>query len=226
MTGRLQFISIVFLSITLPGLARAQATDVDCDKCVDSSDIARKAISTGKLRPEAVTNGKIRDGAVSNRKLSTGLSDKIEAARNPRVLDGTDAEIGQLISIGENRWSIEVITDKGYLLTVSPRDGEIGNGTVYFSNSVCSGTAYIDGSSFNGYVTNVFDDEGFSSLYYIAKDSSPVTNFEYDSLTFDDQGCFVQQGEASLVFPFLPNDPAITGVSSASFPLPIHIELP
>ena len=210
--------------ILLHGIAVAgQATDVDCDKCVNASDIAGNAVTTSKLRKDSVSSSKIRNGAVSKKKLSSGLSDAVEAAANPLVMDGADNDIGQLVSIGENRWNIEVITDKGFLISVSPRDGKIGNGTVYFSNSTCGDVAYIDGSFFVGYVARVFDDNGVESLVYIAKDSLPIVDFAYQSLLFDDQGCVEQQGQA-FVFPFLPNDSTTTGVSATSYPMPVHIE--
>lgn len=51
---------------------RAQATDVDCTKCVDSRDIAVKAVTTGKLQSEAVTKDKIGRGAVTTSRIKNG----------------------------------------------------------------------------------------------------------------------------------------------------------
>jgi hypothetical protein len=82
-------IGICFLAIE----AHAQANDVDCVRCVDTSDIAREAVNaykikpkavttdklakqavtTSKLAPQAVTTEKIKDGAVTADKLSPGL---------------------------------------------------------------------------------------------------------------------------------------------------------
>jgi hypothetical protein len=51
---------------------RAQATDVDCSKCVDSKDIAVKAVTTGKLQSESVTKDKIARSAVTTSRIKNG----------------------------------------------------------------------------------------------------------------------------------------------------------
>jgi hypothetical protein len=72
--------------------AHAQATDVDCNGCVDLSDIASEAISasriragavtSSKIRPEAVTTGKIADRAVTKEKI------KKNAVTTSKIRDG------------------------------------------------------------------------------------------------------------------------------------------
>ena len=52
---------------------RAQtAKDLDCRKCVDKRDIARRAVNASRLRDGAVSTRKIRDGAVTRDKLAPG----------------------------------------------------------------------------------------------------------------------------------------------------------
>ena len=46
------------------------ADNVKCEKCVDKSDIAKKAVTASKIKPQAVSTTKIRDGAVTPEKLS------------------------------------------------------------------------------------------------------------------------------------------------------------
>lgn len=50
--------------------AVAQASDVDCAKCVDTSDLAPKAVTGGKIANKAVVTGHLADGAVTTRKLA------------------------------------------------------------------------------------------------------------------------------------------------------------
>ncbi len=52
------------------GTALAQATDVDCNACVDTLDIAPGAVSRSRLRPQAVSTAKIADEAVTADKIA------------------------------------------------------------------------------------------------------------------------------------------------------------
>ena len=223
MTRLIRFILVGFALTGLGTQVHAQANDVECTRCVDAADIAGKAINASKIKKFAVHADKIKPGAVTSDKLSPDLSDAIQGSRNPLVLDGADNEIGQLVSIGENHWGIEVITEQGYLVTLSPRDGEISDGALYFATADCTGTGYINGEFFGGYVARVVDGQG-PAMYYVDKDSLPVTDFSYSSLIFDG-ACQGQSGQ-QLVFPVLPNNPSITGVSTDTYPLPIKIDRP
>ena len=55
--------------VGVAGEVSAQATDVECFKCVDTGDIAPAAVTSGKLRTQAVTSTKIRDYAVTTNKI-------------------------------------------------------------------------------------------------------------------------------------------------------------
>jgi hypothetical protein len=50
----------------------APATDLECDKCVQTNEIAAGAITTGRLNKSAVTTGKIRSRAVTTGKIKDG----------------------------------------------------------------------------------------------------------------------------------------------------------
>jgi hypothetical protein len=95
MKFKTQFITWLLL-LSCSGLY-AQATDVDCVKCIDSKDIAgeavttfklrqqsviagkiaSEAVTTSKIRQQAVTSAKIKNGAITDKKLSPALSDSI-----------------------------------------------------------------------------------------------------------------------------------------------------
>ena len=74
--------------------AHAQAaTDVECNGCVDTADIASQAVTTGRIKsqavtrskiaPEAVTTAKIGDGAVTVDKVAPELSNAIDTLCAP-----------------------------------------------------------------------------------------------------------------------------------------------
>jgi len=63
-------LSVLALAIAQsPAFAQAQAEDLDCVRCVDTVDIAPKAVINGKIGDAAITTGKIKGGAVSTGKL-------------------------------------------------------------------------------------------------------------------------------------------------------------
>jgi hypothetical protein len=86
-------ITIVCLGIGAP----VQANDVDCSGCVDSSDIASKAIVEGKLGQGAVTSAKIQKNAVTSSKIVNGavILDKVEPALKNAI--GTSCPPGEFV---------------------------------------------------------------------------------------------------------------------------------
>jgi hypothetical protein len=73
--------------------AEVQAQDdVDCIRCVDTSDIAPAAVTTSKIKQKAVTTGKIKNGAVTAEKIQDGAvtAEKIEdgAVATEKIQDG------------------------------------------------------------------------------------------------------------------------------------------
>jgi hypothetical protein len=94
---KLGFLACAISLIGFSGWAYAQATDVQCDQCVDASDIAtgsiknnkiqqfavqsdkiaKQAVTSPKIAPGAVGTGKIADGAVTAEKLGGGLPAEI-----------------------------------------------------------------------------------------------------------------------------------------------------
>ncbi len=160
----------------------------------------------------------------SNTATIAAANAAIQSQLGPVVLDGNGNEIGLLVSIGENHLNFEVITQQGYLFSVSPRDGRTMVGPLYFASSDCTGTGYTDASFFNGYVVSLWDLTGVLSLYYVDKNSVPLTNFSVASVSTPG-GCIVQAGP-SVVYPVLLNDPTVTGISTDTYQLPIKIERP
>lgn len=89
---------IAIAPIALLGLGaevHAQASDVVCDKCINSSDIAVGAVATGKLKKRAVTSGKIARGAVTREKIKNGAV--TFAKLSPNVANFVNGSIGGII---------------------------------------------------------------------------------------------------------------------------------
>ena len=57
-------LSVGVVILFCPATASAQARDVDCDKCVNASDIAEYAVDTSHLKDGSVTADKIAVGAL------------------------------------------------------------------------------------------------------------------------------------------------------------------
>ena len=79
------------ISVLLADAAGAQAaTDVDCNLCVNNSDLANNSVTSGRivdgtirtddLAPGAVTTATLKNRAVSFGKLSTGVRDALDGA--------------------------------------------------------------------------------------------------------------------------------------------------
>ncbi len=135
---------IALAPILLLGLCAdvsAQATDVDCAKCVDTKDIASNAVTTYKIRDQAVTaskiapesvttnkiklqavtkkqlatgavtTAKIKDGAVTGRKLSAELANAIDA--NATSLSGLETEAAdQAAAISQLQHDVDLVLDR------------------------------------------------------------------------------------------------------------------
>jgi hypothetical protein len=154
------------------------------------------------------------------------LADGVDAnaARLPPVVvDGNGTEIGQLISIGENVWGLMAINQFGYIVSVDFDDGNLGRGLLVYESADCSGTPYTR-TRLVGTVEIYFDPVGAPGLYYVDKTAVPIPNVNVSSLSFE-TGCeSFPPGGPETVWPVSVNDPAVTGVSNASYPIPIRIE--
>lgn len=145
----------------------------------------------------------------------------------PVVVDGNGNEIGQLISIGENLSSLIAITQAGYLVNISFWDGSLPRNSLSYESSDCSGTPYASFFyAFSGLVFRSYDSLGNPGVYYIDKAAVPVTNLNICSSSFEypEPGCQPGCGAAEPAWPVSINDPAVTGVSNTTYPLPIRFD--
>jgi hypothetical protein len=241
-----KYLRTLLVGIALLGLnaqVYAQANDVDCFKCIDAPDIAGEAVTTYKIRPQAVTTSriakqavttnriaggavstsKIKNGAVTENKLSADLSNAMLGTRNPRVLDGGDNLIGYLVNISDDSWSVDVLTEQGYVFNgVAFNDGQsLYTGTIWYSGGSCTGTAYTDLP--NGFVRLLYDETGTETLYYTDKNSAAQASPSILSMS-GNGGCSAFCCAIGMGWPVLPNNPGVTGVSNQAYPVPIKIE--
>lgn len=64
------FIGVMMFGISAKAMAAAAASDVVCNGCVGTTDIANSAVTEAKVGTSAVTNTKIADYAVTNAKIA------------------------------------------------------------------------------------------------------------------------------------------------------------
>lgn len=79
------------------GTALAQAASkLDCNKCVDAGDVAKKAVTKQKIKKGAVSKNRIEEGAVDQARLSTALQTHFAERESFYITldgDGTTATI-------------------------------------------------------------------------------------------------------------------------------------
>ena len=158
----------------------------------------------------------------ANSNAISAMGDSLATRLPPVVVDGNGNKIGQLISIGENLSSVIAINQFGYVVNISFFDGSLSRWGLLYESADCSGTPYTSTYyNFGGLVLIAYDSLGNPGLYYIDKAAVPVKNLSVGSSSFQ-QGCETASG-TETAWPVSTNDPAITGVSSATYPLPIRI---
>jgi len=228
--------SISFLAMSSPSLA-VTADNVKCDKCVGAGDIAKKAVTSSRIKPGAVTGSKIKDGAVTKSKLSGGVLDLIDSSKRYVIVDANDQAIGT--AIGGDIGEPVIITPQGYHAEVNVNDGEVHiDIQVFYTDVNCAGTAYMDLlGSLEGTITSgdrfleqdeaavgaVFnaDDTGIE-YWYVPYISTLVSDIPVQSVwLYDDDTetvvCDVVSGTITTAAEVFQNDPAITGFPNDPF---------
>lgn len=137
---------------------------------------------------------------------------------------------------------LDVVSSTGYLFGVFQQSGEVVNSfrspgvqpqalgaTLYFESADCTGQAFVNTTQdpnvavLGGFVFNV-KNSSHQGLWFSLKTSASVA-VTAGSAVSPGVGnvCFTAVGPPLNALPVYPNDPQITGVTSATYPGPITI---
>lgn len=155
---------VLAAGISAPNPTAAQSTgNVKCNKCVDTSDFAKNAISTSRLKPgavkttglrdNAVTGAKIRNGSVAGSDLANGAVGQADlapdAVTGAAILDGsvTGADIAAG-AVGTAKLVPDAVTgaaiQDGAVTGADIAPGAVG--TAKLANDAVTGAAIMDGT--------------------------------------------------------------------------------
>lgn len=240
---------IGFLVIS-PSAFAVTADNVKCSRCVDKGDLAKKAVTSSKIKTGAVTNSKIKDGAITESKLSSGVLDLVQSSSSAKryvIVDSGDQIIGGVVG-GELGRPI-ILTSQGYIASVEVTDGKVRDDTqVLFDGIDCTGTAYIDmlnslegtitigdnyldqGRAVIGAVVNV-QNRGMpgTEYWYVPKtptlsDNMPVQSVRLYDWNTESIECDAVSATITTALEIFPNDPAITGIPNTAFSAPLRYD--
>jgi len=128
---------------------------------------------------------------------------------------------------------LTVLSDTDYLFDID-KDGNLHDGfTLYYESADCSGQAYLAGPgaanaqinayyAAQGYVLKSPDSADPVTAYYLAS-NTPTLAANRSMYSIRNSGGCSSTFNSVYGYPILPNDPAITAVSEASFAKPITI---
>jgi hypothetical protein len=157
-------------------------------------------------------------------------SDLLSKLGTIRVYDGSGAELGLLVNINDDLCCVSVLTQQGYITLIRLDDGNTmgtaGPGRqIEYQSTDCSGTGLTYSPA--GFIETGYELTGLISLFYTPRDAFVLTNVTINSVTGPD-GCVTldQPFQNPTAWPIVPNDPAVTGVSRLSYPLPIKFGAP
>lgn len=144
----------------------------------------------------------------------------------PKVTDGNGVGIGRFLNLTDSFGSVDVFTSTGYIVRVGLQTGEVPLAVpdyrLFFLEPDCVGPAYARMPS--GFVYRLYKLDGSPALHYTPKTSAFIPGAAYASI--GGGGCQNEIGNIPYggLWEVMENDPAVTGVSTDTFPLPLHID--
>ncbi len=147
--------ALVLLSgIALAAVAQSAPAAADdlghvvCDKCVGTSDIAKRAITTNRLKPGAVKTNKIADGAVTSVKILDGSVTAADLADEAGVEFSNSEFVFNLTSTDVTVETI-VVTSPTSGFVVVFASGNFSLGSTGSDSARCTITQNSTGLAFN-----------------------------------------------------------------------------
>jgi hypothetical protein len=200
------------------------AADVQCDGCIDTTDIA--------------------DEAVTEQKLSADLQNKLQSTPGmPVVVDGNGALIGNLIGVdsvlrtslfGLAKLGYYILTDQGYAAQVSTDRGTLAfthTFPLYFLTEDCTGDAYAGIDEMPpGWVRYLLNEPlNGEDTFYVPINATPISG-NFSSAWYGDVCDPSPLPVTQDAYQVFPNDPIVTGVrpqnSKERYPIPLRIVRP
>ncbi|NOY61659.1 MAG: hypothetical protein GXP10_00655 [Gammaproteobacteria bacterium] len=123
--------------------AAVVADDVVCTKCIDSSDIKGKAVTSWKLAKDSVKTEKIRKGAVTNGKIAVGAVNSASVQDNSLTADDLADGSVTTLEIATGAVSSDKIAD-GAVTGVKIADGTVTGSDI--ATGAITGIKIADGS--------------------------------------------------------------------------------
>ena len=249
----LNFLTIAALTSMLliaPAFAKKPipppASDLECDGCVGTTDIADGAVTLNELGSDVtstfvstpVGTADIGDGVITINKLGSDVVDEFtQTYKPPMVYDANGVIIGQFIAQIGSDISV-LMSSTGYVFGLTARGGKLNlqGRYVYYDNDTCTDVPIsVNGQPFfvplsggvsavRGEVFFADNEELNSELYYIPKDGivTYIDSYRHNG-SVNPPTCVYA---SVLGYAITPNDPNITGVEFSSFPEPGTIGLP
>jgi len=190
---------------------------------------------TGASGPQGIPGANGADGAPG----LTGAQGSQGAIGPPgaMVVKAAGSVIGDLIdfkmNLGFSNQQMLILSSTGYLFSIYDDTfinsyGEMKSvDTLYFSGNNCDAggdSPHAENAIGVSSIGHVFNSRG--QLHYVSKSASPIDASQINSQRGLSNACRSTSGNpGSYYWPATINDPAVTGVSTTSFSLPITIEV-
>lgn len=148
-------------------------------------------------------------------------------AQTAKVYDDNGTYLGALITKGKS--NVTVVTSKSYMVFINNYDGSISSldnpgGGDYYLDSTCSGVLHAQISPGSLMTHQTSAGQTARPIYYAPRDAGAVRVAMGTTIYSGWTGCeaLVINDESLWLVPVLPNDPAVTGLSTAPITPPFR----
>ena len=174
--------------------------------------------------PHSFSSGTTIRSSEMNENFTT-IYQKVSALKSSIVKAG-GTSVGVFLSYFNNglaQSDILVLNGSGYAVPIDVRDGKIGGDSqLIFNSNDCSGSPL----TWTGFPGKVLRNPNDDTIYYVKKDAPVISGLSgtISQVTYWDKNCSQWTASTSnRFFQTTPNDASVTGVSNASYSLPITV---